>query len=53
MMCEHKGAYIDRACCPGGTQDCDCRGTDHVACPADNCTGIKGDEVDELFERLS
>lgn len=51
-VCEHPEAYIEKACCPGGTRDCACYGRDVVICPSPDCTGIIDSEVDELFNRL-
>lgn len=52
FVCPHEDAYIEKACCPGGTRDCGCQGLDTVECPAIDCTGIQDHEVDALFERI-
>jgi hypothetical protein len=51
-LCVHEDAYIDKACCPPGTTDCGCYGRDSVTCPAQDCTGIEDQEVDNLMERI-
>lgn len=51
-LCLHVNAYIERACCPFGAEDCGCKGLDSVACLNPECTGIEDHEIDGLFERL-
>ena len=48
--CAHEDAYVEKACCPPGTNDCGCRGMDSMVCPNDNCTGISEREAEEFFE---
>lgn len=52
FVCAHEDAYIEKACCPPGTRDCGCYGSDSVICPALDCDGIQDHEIDELFDRL-
>lgn len=53
FVCTHEDAEIEKACCPAGTRDCGCYGSDSISCPAVDCTGIQDDEVERLFEERS
>lgn len=48
-VCAHVNAYVEKACCPAGTQDCGCQGRDSVICPNPECTGLTDQDVDEII----
>lgn len=55
QRCQHKDAYIEKACCSPHQPivECACQGVDRVICPADNCTGILDQEAEVLFAILT
>ncbi len=50
--CLHKRAYVDKACCPPGTIDCGCMGSDAVMCPNKSCTGVTADDAERLLSQV-
>lgn len=44
--CTHEHVVTKKACCPPGTQDCDCAGVDQVRCLNPNCDGFPELELD-------
>ncbi len=47
-VCAHVNAYVEKACCPAGTEDCGCKGRDSIVCPNDDCTGLTNEDVEEI-----
>lgn len=59
FVCPHRSISLEKACCSklntgtSGYIECGCGGQDYITCDNPRCTGIKDNEIDELFERLN
>lgn len=45
-VCAHINQYVEKACCPPGTEDCGCKGSDWLICPNPECSGFTDGEVE-------